>query len=135
MFPSYQTHKRNSTLTTSKEFYEDHLYSTNSSVSCVDDGSDHCSLYYCVNENFRCTKKFPTCDVIYCSKRKNLSSLSCFCVTYNEGEDIIEVGNCIYNCDMSDLSNSVYHVLPKNVSKLNEVMCGKFNGNGTLCVK
>ena len=63
--------------------------------------------------------------------------LSCFCVTYNEDEDKIEVGNCIYNCNniKSDFSNSVYHILPKSASKLNEVMCGKFNRNGTLCGK
>ena len=128
---------RNSTLTTSQEFYEDHFYSTNSSVSCIDNGSDHCSWEYCVNENCRCTKKSPTRDIIHCSEKRNLSVLSCFCVTNNEDEDIIEVGNCVYNCNniKSDLSNSAYHVLPKSVSKLNEVMCGKFNRNGTLCGK
>ena len=51
---------RNSTLTTSQEFYENHFYSANSSVSCIDNGSDHCSLYYCVNENCRYIKKSPT---------------------------------------------------------------------------
>ena len=128
---------RNSTLTTSQEFYEDYLYSTNTFVSCIDNEFDHFSLYYCVNENCRCTKKSPTRDIIQCSEKRNLSVLSCFCVTYNEDEDIAEVGNCIYNCNniKSDLSNPVYHVLPKNVSKLNEAMCGKFNRTDTLCGK
>ena len=130
--------RKTSTITTNQEFYEDHFYNTNSSVSCIDNGSDHCSLYYCVNENCRCTKKFLTHDVIHCSDKGNLSVLDCFCVTYNEDEDITEFGNCIYNCEnitKSDLSDILYHVLPKNVSELNEAMCGKFNRTGTLCGK
>ena len=119
---------RTSTITTSQEFY---LYSVNSSVSCIDNESDHCSFHYCVNENCRCTKKFTTHDILHCSEKRNLSVLSSFCVTYNEDEDITEVGNCIYNSDISDL----YYVLPKSASKLNEAMCGKFNRNGTLCGK
>ena len=77
-------------------------------------------------------------NIIHCSEKRNLSVLDCFCVTYNEEESLTEVGNCIYNCEniqKSDLSDVLYHVLPKNVSKLNEAMCGKFNRNGTLCGK
>ena len=129
---------RTSTITTIQEFYEDHLYSTNSSVSCINNESDYCYWKYCVNENCRCTKKFLKHDVIHCSDKGNLTVLDSFCVTYDKEESLTEVGNCIYNCGnimKSDLSDILYHVLPKNVSKLNEVMCGKFNRNGTLCGK
>ena len=125
---------RTSTITTIQEFYEDHLYSTNSTVSCIDNRSDYLSWKYCVNENCRCTKKFLKHDVIHCNDKGNLTVLDCFCVTYNKEESLTEVGNCIYNCE-NITSDVLYHVLPKNVSKLNEVMCGKFNRNGTLCGK
>ena len=55
-------------------------------------------------------------------------------MTYNKEESLTEVGNCIYNCE-NITSDVLYHVLPKNVSKLNEVRCGEFNRNGTLCGK
>ena len=84
---------RNSTLTTNQEFY---FYSTNGSVSCINNGSDYCYWKYCVNENCRCTK-FVT-HIIHCSDKGNLSVLDCFCVTYNKEESLTEVGNCIYNC-------------------------------------
>ena len=126
---------RTSTITTSQKFYKNHLYNINSSVSCIDNRSDHRSWKYCVNENCRSTKKFLTHNIIHCSDKGNLSALDCFCVTYNKEESLTEVGNCIYNCENIMKSDILYHVLPKNVSKLNEVMCGKFNMNGTLCGK
>ena len=46
--------------------------------------------------------------IIHCSDKGNLTVLDCFCVTYNEEESLMEVGNCIYNCEnimKSDLSD------------------------------
>ena len=80
-------------------------------------------------------------DILQCSSQGNISVLDCYCITYSESENEsqAEIGSCMYNClniNKTDFSDFVYHILPKNTSDSNEVICGKeFSRNGTLCGK
>ena len=122
------------------EIFEDHLYSNiNYSVFCSISNELDLTWHFCVNENCTSIKKLLPHDVVHCSPAGNLSVLDCYCVTYNTGHSLVEIGNCIYNCEKhekSDLSDIVHHNLPRNASELNELTCGNiFNRNGTLCGK
>ena len=66
----------------------------------------------------------------------NRTVLNCYCVTYDEIEDAVEIGKCIFNCDSgskTDLHDEVYTELPMNVLELNRMFCDRFNRQGTLC--
>ena len=131
--------KSSSVICQNQEFYEDYLYSNNYSVSCSNSNGSDLSWHFCVNENCTSFKKSLSNDVVHCSPAGNLSVLDCYCLTYNTEQGLAETGNCIYNLyrhNGGDLSDPVYHILPKNASKMNEIMCGNiFNRNGTLCGK
>ena len=92
--------------------------------------SDFCSPWvYCDDGECKCGGFPGHIASLQCQVGKNLSILSSKCVTYNR---TIEFGSCIYNMGNKDLSAT----LPKNLSQLNEKMCGKlFNRTGTLCGK
>ena len=71
---------------------------------------------------------------IKCSEKIMRSAiLNCQCVTYDEREAKTFAGMCLYNCERPVLVEQVYHVLPENISHLNNYMCGRFNRDGVLC--
>lgn len=97
--------------------------------------NNFCSPWsYCNPENWQCECGHIPNAVIKCDT-KQTSVLDCHCVTYNKNEVVMEAGHCFYNCEnvRRNLTDVVYHSLPNNLSGLNEVMCGKFNRQGTLC--
>ena len=47
-------------------------------------------------------------DIFKCSDHQRVSILACYCATYNEAKDIIEVGKCIYNTVLTP-ENLQYH--------------------------
>ena len=66
----------------------------------------------------------------------NRAVLDCYCVTYDEIEDTVEIGKCIFNCrnnNKTNLYDEIYSVLPSNVLELNRRFCDRFNRQGTLC--
>ena len=64
---------------------------------------------------------------------KEAAILSCYCMTYNESTGPV-VGICFYNCVHNVLKGDLYHLLPSDVTELNN-MCGYFNREGQLCGK
>ena len=62
---------------------------------------------------------------------------NCACATYDQARNMIEVGFCIYGCSkMVQLDRSIpvgYSALHSNRSQWNEVLCGSFGREGTLC--
>ena len=62
---------------------------------------------------------------------------SCYCLTYNEADNMAELGACIYNCDYVRRnefhSNISYSKIPDNIHDLNSAMCKAYNRTGTLC--
>ncbi len=105
------------------------------SLSCLTESS--CPPWmYCDNGTCRCgdiPNSIIRCDDNWPGK---VSVLDCYCLTYNEAN---EVGHCLFNC-VKRVRNSttidrIYHILPDNISKLNDFMCEGFNREGTLCGK
>ena len=70
--------------------------------------------------------KIPDCNE--CLNETML--LSGYCMTHNESDDNEYIGMCPYNTNSSSLG---YSVVPSDVSKLNEEMCGPLNRTGLLC--
>ncbi len=115
-----------------------------STVEAISDSSngDHksssmkpvCPLWhYCKDSYCECA------DCIYnfvqCNNSKKTSVLDCNCITYNEEQNVAELGKCIFNCAYSNYSSSLFLPLPSNVKEVNEAMCGAYNRTGTLCGK
>ena len=122
-------------ISVNEKYSEDQFYNSNFSYSC----SSNDSTRLCVFSDDGLSKcgDIPY-DILQCSSQGNISVLDCHCITYNE-ESQADIGSCIYNCfnaTKTGFSDSVYHILPKNTSDSNEVICGKeFSRNGTLCGK
>ena len=78
-------------------------------------------------------------DAVRCNdSTKEESILDCYCTTYNKSIGPV-VGACFYNCENPTvnplLKDEVYHLLPSDVTELNDNMCGYFNREGQLCGK
>ena len=59
--------------------------------------------------------------------------LDCYCMTYDETDGAV-VGKCFYRCAASHSKvDTIYHLLPKDPSHLNEEQCGYLNRDGRLC--
>ncbi len=63
-----------------------------------------------------------------CLPNERVSLFVGYCMTYTDNQTL--VGKCPYKVGRSNESDIV---LPKNVSELNEVMCGPMNRTGLLC--
>ena len=124
----------------SQKYSEDQLHNSNFSYSCSSNDSTCTSLCVFSDDGLSKCGHIPH-DILQCSSQGNISVLDCYCITYSESEkeSQAEIGNCVYNCfniNKTDFSDSVYHILPKNLSDSNKVICGKeFFRNGTLCGK
>ncbi len=60
--------------------------------------------------------------------------LDCYCATYKEEDNLIEIGRCFYNCGRhGPQTDTVYQPLPQNLSEWNYYMCGEYNRSNTLC--
>ena len=72
-------------------------------------------------------------EAIKCDLNSNRSMLrSDYCMTYDEDYNSTVAGTCPYNDHTPDFEH-VYRKLPRNVSDLNEFMCGDLNRTGLLC--
>ena len=93
-----------------------------------------------------CTSPWTYCDSGTC-KCADTEGILClpsgqalveagYCVTYDEVQDLKQLGRCVYNNAFKDkIHKLLYHSLPGNVSELDDVMCGPFNRTGMLCGK
>lgn len=94
--------------------------------------SEICSPWYYCHEGQCKLGELPPHDILKVDGR-HISVLDNTCVTYNN--HLMEAGYCIYNFIHGQNSREVYYQLPKDISELNEVMCGaQFNRTGTLCI-
>ena len=83
-----------------------------------------------------CGGHYPQ-DIMLCDQAQVSSYvLDCFCATFSESRNLIQVGACFFNCGnltKEKFHDDVYHALDRNVSCLNDNMCGYFKREGTLC--
>ena len=106
--------------------------------SLQDAESGFCSPWaYCDKGECMCGET-PN-EIMRCSVGKNLSIIDYNCVTYDESSGIFEAGSCMYtslNTTSVQRVDLPVHILPRDVSALNDFLCGKrFNRTGTLCGK
>ena len=75
-------------------------------------------------------------DAVRCNNStKTASILDCYCMTYDKLMGPV-VGACFYNCEKNSfLKDELYHLLPSDITKLNNYMCGHLNREGQLCGK
>ena len=68
---------------------------------------------------------------VHCLEDEKVSLLIGNCMTYTNNQTL--VGLCPYTAHNSDPASSLYTTMPKNLSELNEFMCGWNNRTGLLC--
>ena len=90
-----------------------------------------------INDTCRCGNDIH--DAVRCNNStKEAAILDCYCMTYNNFTGPV-VGTCFYNCENSAvnplLKDDLYHLLPSDITKLNNYMCGYLNREGQLCGK
>ncbi len=117
-------------------FTEDNVHGTSPNTFSLPCSREACPPWmYCDNGICRCgdsTHSILKCDDNWPGE---VSVLDCYCLTYNGEEDTNEVGHCLFNCARNVSIDSLYYLLPMNVSKLNAAMCKGFDREGTLCGK
>ena len=71
--------------------------------------------------------------IIECnSKTLEVSVKACYCMTYSEKLNGTFVSYCLYACSYYHFQE-YHHIYAKNVSELNEEVCGSFNRAGLMC--
>jgi len=108
----------------------------NSSALCKGNVTSECSRWsYLDNSTCKCFRNRN--DIFICDGLGVREAiLSCFCLTYNDVLNTTEVGHCLYNCyytgKSTDLSRT-YNTIPRNISQLDDALCGRYDRTGTLC--
>ena len=88
-----------------------------------------------INDTVSCVCGVSLEEAVVCDQYSNRSMLSSdYCMTYGEeqGHNSTVVGFCPYIAHKPDFKHQ-YRKLPRNVSDLNEYMCGELNRTGILC--
>ena len=91
---------------------------------------------FCKEGHCECGKVYPN-NLIHCNGTRSFV-LKYTCVTFHEDTQLTSVGVCIRAMNRTksrgDLaSDTTYHLLPGNVSQLDDMMCRPFNRTGTIC--
>ena len=112
--------------------YQDH--------NCSSNLADSCPAWFVCNdtERGRCMCGAQKIGV-RCEQQTLVSGiLNCYCITRVQNETYL--GLCFYNCERSRSHNRVYQntviyheISDKNISELNDYMCGRFNRKGISC--
>ena len=102
------------------------------SLKCSVDSTDACPPGFFCKEG--CCQCGPYTNKIKCSGTYS-SALSGFCVTYDEENDIVLVGGCMYTVLNTSNQDSIYYTLPTMVQGLLNFTCRPFNRTGPLCGK
>ena len=90
------------------------MYRNNSSSECK------CGVDY-----YRTIKCDQSIDRVYI--------LDSHVMTFDEEHQEVIVGSSIYGAYTPNDNYDIYHLMPKNKSQLNEVVCGQYNRHGRLC--
>ena len=92
----------------------------------VSNDSNHCKC----GEPIHHPGRIVLCD----SNTKQTLLLIGKCMDYNEEEDVVFIGECPFTNQGGDVDGEyVYIKPPRNVSELNQFLCGELNRTGILC--
>ena len=91
---------------------------------------------FCKEDHCECGKVYPS-NLIHCNGSRSFV-LKYTCVTFHEDTQLTSVGVCIRALNRTKsrgnlASDTTYHLLPGNVSQLDDMMCRPFNRTGKLC--
>ena len=91
---------------------------------------------FCKEGHCECGKVYPN-NLIHCNGSRSFI-LKYTCVTFHEDTQLTSVGVCIRALNRTKsrgnlASDTTYHLLPGNVSQLDDMMCRPLNKTGTLC--
>ena len=74
--------------------------------------------------------------VISCSKSEPIVPFG-YCATFNDETKVLSVSECPYlqsdDYNFISLGSNLYIILPRNLSQLNDYMCGPLNRKGLVC--
>ena len=95
-------------------------------------GEQHCPTWFVPQSNHSGDCTCGAQIQVKCDEHSNQSMIFVgFCMTtYNDSMTV--AGDCLYNSHSPD-SDKMYVKLPRNISLLNEFMCGGLNRTGILC--
>ena len=86
-----------------------------------------------INDTVNCICGVSLEKEVVCDPNSNRSMIPAdYCMTYDEEYNSTVAGSCPYNDHTPDFEQ-LYTKLPRNVSDLNEFMCGNLNRTGILC--
>ena len=102
-------------------------------TSKLNSTSEKCPTWYSPtkNGNSSCLCGHTIHNKVHCLKDDRVSLLVGNCMTYTDNQAL--VGLCPYTAHNSDPVSNLYTTMPKNLSELNEFMCGWNNRTGLLC--
>ena len=111
---------------------------TTAQMSLTDDAQ--CPLWFFFNtttNQCECYSDTRTNGIVKCVKQEAQMRVG-YCMTYEEGEfEGVYIVNCFYFQGTSihsyKITNDNYIRLPKNISQLNDYMCGPMNRKGRVC--
>ena len=112
------------------------LTTTHDQMSLVNDGQ--CPLWFFFNtttEQCECYTNPSTTGIVQCDKQEALLRVG-YCMTYEEGEGIYVAPCFFFQGDTHSFrttDDNNYIMLPKNISQLNDYMCGPMNRKGRVC--
>ncbi len=93
------------------------------------------SLYHLEENACKCPDDLT--NIFHCNRTGYIDAVeTCTCATYNEKEDLVEAGYCLYGCHRPYYvpDKFLFHTaIPANKSEWNNLQCGPFNRMGTLC--
>ena len=97
------------------------------------EGMDGCPTWHVFNRETKECICQDLKDVVSCNQQTKTVSLRYgYCMTFNNGTKMTEVGLCLYTL-FSRLNSSFYTVLPPNPLELNQFMCSQWHREGSLC--
>ena len=91
---------------------------------------------FCKESHCECGKVYPK-NLIHCNGTRSFV-LKYACVTFNEDTQLTSIGVCNRGMNRTKsrgnlVSDTTYHLLPGNVSQLDDKMCRPVNRTGKLC--
>ena len=111
----------------------------NTTLICAEEESVagcHCNSSWVYSINGHCNCGTIPYGLLRCDPESNVGVVTCNCATYNETDETLEVGGCIYSCGGNNVDNKGFDItipLPRNLVELTDNQCGSFNRTGTLC--
>ena len=76
-------------------------------------------------------------NLMFCSRGNEPVTEFHHCATFNEETRVLSVSHCPYlqsdGYNLTKVRSAVYKILPRNLSQLNDYMCGPLNSKGLVC--